>query len=95
MYDAFDSQAGNSEPYDVIKPDVNLTERNTASSANAKFSSRLPLERTDRTPQRYLDHILWQYVHGTDSEPPPPGPNASGVDEEAWKRMGRPTPAGR
>jgi hypothetical protein len=95
MYDAFDSQARNREAYDAIKPDVNLTERNAASAANSKFSARLPLPYTDRTPQRYLDRILWQYVHGKDSEPPPPGPNASGLDEDAWKRKGGATPDGR
>jgi hypothetical protein len=73
---------------------VNMTERNTAASPNAGFSSKLPLDHTDRTPQRYLDRILWQYVHGPDSEPPPPGPNASGFDERVWKRAGRPTPPG-
>jgi hypothetical protein len=49
------------------------------------LSARLPLDHTDRTPQRYLDRILWQYVHGPESEPPPPGPNASGLDERSWK----------
>jgi phospholipase C len=92
MYNAFDAQPGNNEPYSAITPDVNLTERNTASSANAKLSSRLPLGRPDRVPQRYLDYILWQYVHGTSSQPPPPGPNASGADEDAW--TGRPAPGG-
>jgi YVTN family beta-propeller protein len=89
MYDAFESQPGNADPYDAIKPNVSLTERNTAASPNSGFSQRLPLERTDRTPQRYLDRILWQYVHGKDSEPPPPGPNASGVDEEEFERAVR------
>jgi DNA-binding beta-propeller fold protein YncE len=85
LYDAFSRRPRNAEPYDAILPDVNLTERNTAASPNARFSSRLPLNETDRTPQRYLDRILWQYVHGRNSEPPPPGPNASGIDERAWK----------
>jgi len=94
LYDAFSPNADNAEPYTAIKPDVNLTERNKASAPNAAFSRGLPLDRTDATPQRYLDRILWQYVHGADSEPPPPGPNASGVDEEAWKKSGGLTPPG-
>jgi hypothetical protein len=85
LYNAFSRKPRNAEPYDAILPDVNLIERNTAASPNAGLSARLPLNETDRTPQRYLDHILWQYVHGKDSEPPPPGPNASGVDERAWR----------
>ena len=86
LYDVFTPNPDNAEPYDVIKPEVNMTERNTEQSPNARFSKSLPLNFTDRTPQRYLDKILWQYVHGLDSEPPPPGPNASGLDEAAWKR---------
>ncbi len=92
MYDAFTPNPDNAEPYDAIPPNVNLTERNTAASPNAAFSRGLPLDYTDRTPQRYLDRILWQYVHGADSEPPPPGPNASGLDEEAWERAGKAGP---
>ncbi len=89
MYDAFDADpSDNSEPYDAITPAVDLLERNTARSPNARLSERLPLEFTDRTPQRILDRILWQYVHGAGSEPPPPGPNAAGLDERAWKHSG-------
>jgi YVTN family beta-propeller protein len=86
MYDAFDADPGdNDEPYDVIVPDVDLLERNTESSPDAELSRSLPLDFTDRTPQRILDRILWHYVHGPDSEPPPPGPNASGLDERMWR----------
>ena len=62
-------------------PSVSLTERNPASAPGARLSSRLPLNTPDRVPQRVLDKILWQSVHGRGSEPPPPGPNASGLDE--------------
>jgi DNA-binding beta-propeller fold protein YncE len=88
LYDALGPEPSNSEAYDAILPGVNLTERNTGASPNAQLSSRLPLGFTDRTPQRILDRILWQYVHGLDSEPPPPGPNASGLDEARWRRGG-------
>jgi Phosphoesterase family len=90
MYDAFTSSAGNAEPYTAIKPDVNLVERNPATAANARLSEELNIGRTDRTPQRILDRILWQYVHGADSKPPPPGPNASGLDEAQWRKRGLP-----
>jgi hypothetical protein len=92
LYDAFDAQAGNADAFDAIKPNVNLTERNTNATPNSGFSQRLPLDIPDRVPQRYLDRILWQYVHGKDSEPPPPGPNASGEDEGEWQREGKPAP---
>jgi DNA-binding beta-propeller fold protein YncE len=88
MYDVFSRNPDNDEPYEAIVPNVDLTERNTGASPNARFSKRLPLDFTDRTPQRFLDRILWQYVHGANSEPPPPGPNASGIDEARWRRSG-------
>ncbi len=94
MYDAFDSDpSDNSEPYEAITPEQSLTERNGPRAANARLSAQLPLEYTDRTPQRILDRILWQSVHGPDSEPPPPGPNASGLDEADWRRKGLPAAA--
>jgi DNA-binding beta-propeller fold protein YncE len=88
MYDVFTPNPDNDEPYEAIVPDVDMTERNGEDAPNAALSKRLPLGFTDRTPQRYLDKILWQYVHGEDSEPPPPGPNASGLDEARWRRSG-------
>jgi hypothetical protein len=92
MYDAFDADpSDNAEPYEAINPGIDLLERNTARSANARLSERLPLDFTDRTPQRVLDKILWQSVHGEESEPPPPGPNAAGIDEERWRREGATT----
>jgi YVTN family beta-propeller protein len=88
MYDVFTPNPDNDGVYEAIAPQVDLTERNPEGAPNARFSQRLPLGFTDRTPQRYLDRILWQYVHGPDSEPPPPGPNASGLDEARWRAGG-------
>ncbi|HEX8065331.1 MAG TPA: bifunctional YncE family protein/alkaline phosphatase family protein [Thermoleophilaceae bacterium] len=91
LYDAFGSAPDNAEPYDAIPPNVNLLDRNTASSANSRLSRQLPLDTPDRVPQALLDRILWQHVHGAGAEPPPPpGPNASGEDIEAWRRGGHP-----
>jgi DNA-binding beta-propeller fold protein YncE len=81
LYDALGSTPSNDDPYTAIKPSVSLTARNSASTANARLSSSLPLNTPDRVPQPVLDKILWQYVHGIKSRPPPPGPNASGRDE--------------
>lgn len=87
LYDAFDGDpSDNDEPYNAIQPEIDLLERNTEDAVNARLSERLPLEFTDRTPQRILDKILWQYVHGADSVVPPPGPNASGIDMQRWRR---------
>jgi DNA-binding beta-propeller fold protein YncE len=90
LYDAFDADPQNAEPYDAITPNVNLLERNASTAANAKLSDSLPLNSPDQVPQRILDRILWQSVHGSGSEPPPPGPNASGVDLEQWRKKGLP-----
>lgn len=95
LYDAFDPDPGNGEPYDAIQPNVDLLERNGPATPNARLSRRLPLNSPDRVPQSILDRILWQFVHGADSEPPPPGPNASGVDLEAWREKGLPGARGR
>ena len=86
MYDAFSGSPDNAEPYSAVGPNVNLLERNSASTPGARASSKMPLDKLDQVPQRDLDRVLWKYVHGRKAEPPPPGPNASGVDEEAERR---------
>ena len=89
LYDAFTSEPGNADPYDVIPPKVDLTERNTEQSPGAQLSREAGVgDRTDQIPQRLLDRILWQAIHGEGSEPPPPGPNGSHADDEAMRRMG-------
>ncbi len=86
LYDAFDSStAGNDAPYNAIVPGVDRNARNPADAPDARLSSDLPLALPDRVPQRLLDRILWQSVHGGGSEPPPPGPNSSGLDTDRWR----------
>jgi phospholipase C len=80
MYDAFGKSPSNSEPYDAIMPGLDMTAVNPNTPANRRASAGLPLNQLDRVPQRRLDAILWHYRHGFDSMPPPPGPNASGID---------------
>jgi DNA-binding beta-propeller fold protein YncE len=85
LYKAFDADASdNSEPYDAIVPNLDLTATNPAHGPAARLSDRLPLEVLDQVPQRVLDRILWKYRYGADAAPPPPGPNASGLDELDW-----------
>ena len=76
MYDAFSSRPLNSAPVDAVPAKVKLLERNTQAAPWATLSNSLPLGRTDAVPQKQLDAILWKSVHGADSVPPPPGPNA-------------------
>jgi hypothetical protein len=90
LYDAFSTDPANAAPYDAITPNVNLTEKNDASAPGALLSQKLEIgARTDDVPQRTLDRILWQSVHGEGAAPPPPGPNASAIDEEESRAVDR------
>ena len=81
LYDVFTASPDNSEPYAAITPARSLTERNGPGAPGARQSRALGIgEHVDAVPQRVLDKILWQSVHGAGSVPPPPGPNASGQD---------------
>ncbi len=76
MYDAFTSTAANSAPYSVIKPSQNLNARNSKSASNVRAMRGVDVSTIDQVTQRKLDEILWQAVHGPQSKPPSPGPNA-------------------
>jgi hypothetical protein len=85
LYKAFDADpSDNDEPYNAITPNLDLTATNTAQTPAAKLSSKLPLDTPDQVPQRVLDKILWKYRHGPGAQPPPPGPNSSGLDDQEW-----------
>jgi hypothetical protein len=81
LYDAFVS--GGEPPdvagtrYHAIQPQQDLNAVNSASAADARLSRSLPWNATDLVPQTLSDRVLWHSVHGQDSAPPPPGPNAS------------------
>lgn len=83
MYNAFGSTPTNLAPYTAIVPTQDRMALNTASSPGAKVSSQMDFSRPDTMDQQSLDSVLWQSVHGADSTPPPPGPNASGRDRPA------------
>ncbi len=76
MYDAFTAAPGNLAPYRAIVPDQGRQAVNSTGSPDAALSSRLDFRALDQVPQRTLDAILWQAVHGAGASPPPPGPNA-------------------
>ena len=82
MYDAFSSTADNSDPYTAIKPAQDRNARNPNTPANRAASRGLNMGIPDQVPQRRLDAMLWHSVKGFDSQPPPPGPNASAEDTE-------------
>jgi len=81
LYKAFSSQPANAASYNAVQPGVDMTATNSASTPAAKRSAELPLNTPDQLSQQTLDHILWKYVHGQGSAPPPAGPNASASDD--------------
>jgi DNA-binding beta-propeller fold protein YncE len=82
LYDAFDGTAQNKDPYTAISPNIPIDERNTESSPAAAASKQMNFRKLDSMPQNALDAVLWKSVHGQNSQPPPPGPNASGEDDD-------------
>ena len=76
MYGAFTGTAQNAAPYTAIVPKQDRLALNPASAPDAALSASLDFSKLDQVPQRLLDRILWHAVHGADSTPPPPGPNA-------------------
>jgi DNA-binding beta-propeller fold protein YncE len=79
MYPAFNAAPSNMEPYNALPENVDLLAQNANTATNRALSEGLDLNHgVDRIPQRELDALLWKFVHGTESKPPPPGPNAEG-----------------
>jgi DNA-binding beta-propeller fold protein YncE len=77
MYDAFTSGPDNGDPYSAIQATWPLNERNAKTRANQRLAGGLNLQQPDRVSQRALDRQIWKTVYGPNSEPPPPGPNAT------------------
>jgi phospholipase C len=76
MYDAFQSTPANAAPYNVQAPTYPLLRRNVDTASNRALTRGYDFSRTDQVPQDVLDRVLWYSVHGPNSHPPPPGPNA-------------------
>jgi DNA-binding beta-propeller fold protein YncE len=77
MYDAFQTSPSNSAPYDVLAPTYPLLNRNPNTAANRALTRGYDFVHRDRVPQDVFDRVLWYAVHGTGSQPPPPGPDAT------------------
>jgi hypothetical protein len=78
MYDAFRTDGRpDVSPYDAITPEQSLLAVNGSGAPGGRLSDELPFDKLDLVPQALSDRILWASVHGADSPPPAPGPNAS------------------
>jgi hypothetical protein len=76
MYDVFQSTPANIAPFSAVPETQDLLAKNPGGTPGAKLSARLDFRDLDAVPQHTLDNLLWKSVHGQDSKPPPPGPNA-------------------
>ena len=71
MYNAFNT-AADLTPYQVIKPKIDVMEKNTPTSWGAKASLEMNLDEVDEAPMFALNEIIWKSVKGADSEMPVP-----------------------
>jgi YVTN family beta-propeller protein len=81
MYDAFGltTDKPDTATYTAIKPQQSLTAVTSASMARrvGPLAAALPYNQLDQVPQALFDQVIWKSVHGPNSTPPAPGPNAS------------------
>lgn len=59
-------------PFNVMKPLIDVTAKNTKDSYGAKESSKMNLKEVDRAPMFALNEIIWKSIKGKDSVMPPP-----------------------
>jgi hypothetical protein len=77
MYDALTSMPVNAEPYTAVPETTDLLARNPNTAFTRRMTSGLDFTNLDAVPQHTFEIVLWKYVHGPKSKPPPAGPNAA------------------
>jgi hypothetical protein len=70
MYAAFGRQP-DLTPYTVVKPAIDMEQKNTRETAFARESSQMDLADVDRAPEDELNHVLWGYAKGETPYPTP------------------------
>jgi DNA-binding beta-propeller fold protein YncE len=83
MYDAFTSTPVNAEPFTALPESTDLLARNPNTAFARRMTAGLDFTHIDAVPQHTFDNVLWKYVHGPSSIPPPPGPNADAGPDAA------------
>jgi hypothetical protein len=76
MFDAFTSAVVNAAPFTALPENTDLLARNPNTAFNRRMTGGLDFAHLDAVPQHAFDNVLWKYVHGSSSKPPPAGPNA-------------------
>ena len=61
-----------STPFDVIKPKVDITAKNSPLAYGAAESAKMDFAGDDRAPMHRLNEIIWKSVRGADSPMPAP-----------------------
>jgi YVTN family beta-propeller protein len=61
-----------STPFDVIKPKVDITAKNSSLAYGAAESAKMDFAGDDRAPMHRLNEIIWKSVRGADSPMPAP-----------------------
>jgi YVTN family beta-propeller protein len=51
-------------------------------AAAERLAAQLPFDHVDLVPQELSDEVLWRSVYGWASTPPPPGPDASALEQD-------------
>ena len=71
MYASFSDQA-DPKPFDHLKPQVDVMEKNTLRSYGARRSMKMDFRDVDEAPMAELNEILWKSIKGADSVVPAP-----------------------
>src|SRR5687768_2205511 len=59
-------------PYKSLAANIDLNERNTATTASARLSETFDFSKEDRIPDMIFSQVIWKAVKGEHSEMPAP-----------------------
>jgi YVTN family beta-propeller protein len=69
-------------PFTSLPSNIDLNEKNTATTASARLSDEIDLTKEDRVPDMLFSQIIWKAIKGEDSEMPAPRRSAFVKDTE-------------
>jgi hypothetical protein len=71
MYNSFTSKP-DFTPYEAVKPQVDLNERNKPTAWGADLSEKMDLTKEDAIDDILFNEIIWRSIKGPDNPMPPP-----------------------